>query len=407
MWTNASMMGRAVSGTIVGTMLLFAASANADIVSDQSGAILIFPKITVDTDGVLGDPQDTIIQMTNTSNSVISARCFYVNATGSCSNGAGPCTEQTVEQNCGSGASCVPQWTKRDFRLTLTKRQPLAWRASEGLPDLPCDGIGSPDGGCPFGLSNLGADGSVSSIPPVAEDPFYGELRCIQVDPETFEPTAGLNDGNGRAGDLKGEATTVTINDGAPDANKHNAIGIQSTTANDNDDVLEIGGPDPEYNACPSVLTLTHLFDGATVGYGAGAGTSQVRSNLTVVPCSQDFLNETTEPIVLQFLIFNEFEQRFSASTSFDCWRDIPLSDVDTRAGSFGDAYSIFSASVQGTLGGQTRVRPVASPTLGNGILAVLTETWEGSAGSSTAASNVHFSGATSRGDRMILSPDN
>jgi hypothetical protein len=403
MWTNASMMGRAVSGVIVGTMMLLASSASADVASDQSGAILIFPKITVDTDGDFGPPQDTVIQMTNTSNSVVSARCFYVNATGHCSDTDEYCRDAT---DCSTGASCVPQWSKRDFRLTLTKRQPIAWRASEGLSDLPCDGIGSPDGGCPFGLSNIGADGSVSSIPPVAEDPFYGELRCIQVDPETFEPTAGLNDGNDRAGDLKGEATTVTI-DGRPDANKHNALGIQSTTVNDNDDVLQIGGANAEYNACPSVLTLTHLFDGAVVGYGAGANSSTVRSALTVVPCGVDYLTDSTDPIVLQFLIFNEFEQRFSASTSFDCWRDIVLSDVDTRTGPAGDEFSIFSASVQGTLGGQTRVRPVAGNGQSNGILGVLTEGWSSEDALSTTSANVHFSGATVVGDQMILSPDN
>lgn len=406
MWTKASMMGRAVSGAIVGTMLLLASSASADIVSDQSGAILIFPKITVDTSGVLGDPQDTVIQMTNTSNSVISARCFYINATGHCSNSNEPCVPS---DDCGTGATCVPQWSKRDFRLTLTKRQPLAWRASEGMPDLPCDGIGSPDGGCPFGLSNLGSDGSVSSIPPVQEDPFYGELRCVQVDPETFEPSAGLNDGNLRAGDLKGEATTVVLRDSEdiPDARKNNAIAIQSTTANNNDDVLEIGGANPEYNACPSVLTVNHLFDGAAVGYGAGGGQSTVRSDLTVVPCSVDYLNDSTDPVVLQFLIYNEFEQRFSASTSFDCWRDIPLSDVDTRPGPFGDDFSIFSASVQGTLGGQTRVRPVASSQQANGILAILDETWNDGGDDKSTSANVHFSGATATGDQIVLSPDN
>ena len=404
MWTKASMMRRAVYGAFVGSTLLLASSAGADVVSDQSGAILIFPRITVDTAGVLGPAQDSVIQMTNTSNSVVSARCFYVNATGHCSGSDEPCVNST---GCNTGESCLPQWTKRDFRLTLTKRQPLAWRASEGLSDLPCDGIGSPDGGCPFGLSNIGADGSVSSIPPVAEDPFYGELRCVQVDPESFQPSAGLNDGNLRSGDLKGEVTNVIVEGEAPDAHKHNAIALQSTTVNDNDDVLEIGGANPEYNVCPSVLTLNHLFDYAVVSYGRGGGNSTVRSRLTVVPCSQDFLNDTTDPVVLQFLIFNEFEQRFSASTSFDCWREIPLADIDTRPGPFGDEFSIFSANVQGTLGGQTRVRPVGASDQGNGVLGVLVEDWTSSSTTKRAASNVHFFGSTSQGDQMVLSADN
>jgi len=404
MWTKASKMRRAVTGVFIGSVLFLASNAGADVLSDQSGAILVYPKVTVDTSGVFGAPQDTIIQMTNTSNSVVSARCFYINATGHCSNNDEPCNEQVA---CETGATCVPQWNKRDFRLTLTKRQPLAWRASEGLSDLPCDGIGSPDG-CALG-SNIGADGSVSSIPPVQEDPFYGELRCIQVDSESFQPTVGLNDGNLRGGDLKGEATIVSIVADAPDARKYNAVGIQSMANNNNDDVLQIGGVDAEYNACPSVLTLNHLFEGATVIYGAGAGSSTVRTDLTVVPCGVDYLTDTTDPIVLQFLIFNEFEQRFSASTSFDCWRNLALADVDTRLGPFGDSFSIFSASVQGTLGGQTRVRPVGNANQSNGILGVLDERWmsASSGPERTAATNVHFEGAVSIGDQMILSPDN
>lgn len=409
MWTKASMTRRAVSGAFVAAFALSASSAGAAVVSDQSGAILVFPKVVVDTNGDLGPRQDTWIQLTNTSNSVISARCFYVNATGHCSNNpAVACTDATVASDCGSDARCVPQWAKRDFRMTLTKRQPLAWRASDGLPDLPCDGIGSPDGGCPFGQSNVGADGSVSSIPPVQEDPFYGELRCVQVDPETFEPSAGFNPGNLGRGDLKGEATVVSFDGSDIDARKYNAVAIQSTTANNRDDTLLIGGPTPEYSACPAALTLNHLFDNANVGYGAGAGSSNVTTDLTFVPCSQDYLNEATNRLVLQFLIFNEFEQRFSASTNVDCWREVQLSDIDTRPGPAGNATSIFSVNVQGTLAGQTRIRPVASNGLGNGILSISEERWTSVSGGLTrsTASNVHSTGATAIGDRMILSPD-
>lgn len=407
MWTNASKMVRAAFGAV----LLVASTAAADIVSDQSGAILVFPKIVVDTNGDLGDPTDTVIQITNTSNSVISARCFYVNATGHCSNDETvACNDANVDQQCGTSNRCLPQWTKRDFRLTLTKRQPLAWRASEGLPDLPCDGIGNPDGGCPFGQSNIGADGSVSSVPLVQEDPFYGQLTCVQVDPESFEPSAGFNPGNGGAGDLKGEATIISEDTtGAPDARKHNAVALQSTTSNNQDDVLQIGGSNAEYSACPHVLILNHTFDNGTIVYGSGAGQANVTTDLTVVPCSQDYMTENADGSggVLQFLVFNEFEQRFSAATSYDCWREISLSDIDTRPGPNGDSSSIFSASVQGTLTGQTRVRPVGDANGANGVLAVAEEFWNTTTASSTTSTNVHFSGATTGGDQIILSPDN
>lgn len=405
MWTKASMMRRAVSGAFIGSLALVASSAGAAVVSDQSGAILVFPKIVVDTNGELGPQRDTLIQLTNTSNSVVAARCFYINATGYCSNNAAvPCTDTTVESDCGPGARCNAGWVKRDFRMTLTKRQPLAWKASEGMPVLPCDDTNPLAlSGCPNDLSNTG-----SSIPPVATDPFYGELRCIQVDPDEFEETGGLNSGNLLAGDLKGEATIVSV-DEEVDARKYNAVGIQSTVNNVVDDVLNIGGTNPEYSPCPGVLTLNHLFDNATVSFGAGANSANVTTDLTIVPCSVDYLSEATNRIVLQFLIFNEFEQRFSASTDVDCWREVQLSDIDTRSGPFGNATSIFSVNVQGTLAGQTRIRPVAGNGLGNGILAVSEEYWSGANGSGhrrSTASNVHFTGSTAVGDRMILSPD-
>ncbi len=82
----------------------------------------------------------------------------------------------------------------------------------------------------------------------------------------------------------------------------------------------------------------------------------------------------------MQFLIFNEFEQRFSTSTKLTCYKDTPLSDIDTRPGPDGDVYSIFAVGVQGSLTGMSRLRAVAGPNTdgynGRAILGILEENW-------------------------------
>ena len=78
-------------------------------------------------------------------------------------------------------------------------------------------------------------------------------------------------------------------------------------------------------------------------------------SEVTLVPCTEDFENQEPElsRTIAQFLVFNEFEQRFSASIDVECFREIRLSNIDTEQ----NARSIFSAGVGGTLTGQTRIR--------------------------------------------------
>ena len=75
-------------------------------------------------------------------------------------------------------------------------------------------------------------------------------------------------------------------------------------------------------------------------------------------------------------MVFNEFEQLFSTSTAVDCFNEVPLSDLDTAPGPVGDSQSFFNMAVEGTLTGQTRIRPASSsdPTTGNGRLAIAEE---------------------------------
>jgi hypothetical protein len=389
-------------------------AARADITSDQAAAILIFPKLVVDTSGVLGPATDSEVQVTNTSNSVVAARCFLINTTSYCSNSPSDdpiaCTAETeasaTTRKCTGGA-CVPQWTETDFRMTLTKRQPVSWKVSEGLSDFP--------------LSDS------SSVPQAQTNPWFGELRCVEVDPTTFKPISGFNPINNGAGDLKGEATIISTDKflitGTPtllspklDARKYNAVGIQATDVNNGDDVLNIGGPAAEYSGCPNVVIVDHLFDDANI-VSTGGTTGTVRTDLTVTPCGADLNQQIPNTVTLQFLVFNEFEQRFSTSTRITCSKEVQLSNIDTRPGPTDNPASIFNVNVQGTFAGQTRIRPVADTANGVGdtVVAVVEEFWDcksgptapgATTGRCSAAANTHFQGTRDLGDTMVMPLD-
>jgi hypothetical protein len=425
MSTMTGTMRRAILCGVVGSIVAIggAVIARADVSSDKPGAILIFPKIVVDTSGVLGPPTDTEIQITNTTlNAPASARCWLVDATSRCTNAPDiACTQVTEASSsprCPANGVCAPHWSETDFQLTLTKRQPISWKASEGLNPLPCDDPSKP--ACAFGEDNRG-----TNAPRVQDDPFIGELKCVQVDADTNQPTVGFDPANNFGGDLKGEVTIVSASgdteDGI-DARKYNAITLAVNPGNpppqdDGVTPLILGGPNGNYDGCPSVLIVDDFFDGATLTTHHGAQTNQVRSDLTFVPCAEDFRIQENNlgGATLQFLVFNEFEQRFSTSTSFSCFSEIRLSDIDTRPGPTGDAQSIFNVNVQGTVSGQIRIRPVAGTTNANTIVAVLENFIDDCTNGPTnpitgerqcsAASNVHFAGTSDQADELFISP--
>jgi hypothetical protein len=108
-------------------------------------------------------------------------------------------------------------------------------------------------------------------------------------------------------------------------------------------------------------------------------------------------------------LVFNEFEQRFSASLSVRCFNEIQLSNIDTLPGN--EAASIFSIYVQGTLSGQTRIRPVIGSELdvGHGLLGVAEEFIappNGVLGSSDAF-NLNYAGTTPDESDVVVLPAN
>lgn len=364
-------------GAVLGGALA-ASVASADVSSTNPAAIVIFPKIVVGPTTNFPTPADTIVQLSNTSDRPVNVRCFYINANGHCSTteaicdpSADPAVIQTV---CGTGNHCVPGWVETDFAFRLTPKQPVIWLASKGLAKLPLA-----DQPGPRGHFNGG------SVPPVPENPMVGELKCVEVGDDE-RPT----DDN----DLKGEATIETV--GGTDARSYNAIGIQAIDgANNGDNTLVLG---QEYNSCPSVLILSHFFDRAVEPAFAGT----VTSDLTLVPCSQDLNLQETYKTTVQYLVYNEFEQRFSTSKPINCFTEISLSDIDSRPGPTGNPQSIFGVEVQGTLTGQTIVRGVndGSDSHGNGLLGVLEEYHNGAYSAAVVA---HQRGRRTQNDRVVL----
>jgi len=90
-----------------------------------------------------------------------------------------------------------------------------------------------------------------------------------------------------------------------------------------------------------------------------------VSTNITVVPCSENFETQAPPRITLQFLVTNEFEQTLSASTSFTCWASFDLEQINFPQSPF-LASSIGGAVLRTTMrvvGGRTGVIPVIEET--------------------------------------------
>jgi hypothetical protein len=365
-----------VPALVLMTVLGVASATRADITSDQPAAILVFPMIAVSGDDCL----DTLIQVSNTSSQPVNARCFYVNANSHCTNNGRVCSSGA---ECGGGL-CLPDWNETDFRIRITPRQPLAWVASQGLRrcnpnETPSDRCIPLDGRIrrgPGGQSNV-----PTHVPPVAEDPFVGELKCIAVDDEDHPVERNV---------LVGSTTTEEVCErGCLDVTRHNAIGILAIAgANNGDNRLVLG---EEYNACPNTLILNHFFDGAV----DPVTDDPIEGLLALVPCSEDFVlqDQNLAKIIAQFLVFNEFEQRFSTSTTVQCFLSLPLSSIDTTQPN----RSIFSVGVSGTLVGQTRIHGVGSG--GHGLLGVFFD----SHGNRSTAANLHFQGVSDHVDIINL----
>lgn len=387
---RVGLMAAALVGMVVG-------SAGAQVTTEKSASILFFPKVI--SDGT----RDTVIQITNTSNSMVHAHCFYVN---------GALTFPDLPP----GPINPPLWTEVDFDIWLTRQQPTHWVVSEGRlvdpTDPPCND--SPEN---FDCDGAGID--PGRVPPVVEY-FTGELKCV-------ETTA---DGSPLSGNhLKGEATTIiadvcdpiadvcVLSGGACASNedcdselfdvaKYNAIGVLGNEFNDGNHILCLGGEPSEecpfgaeYDACPQFWIANHFADGAPSPFfevdDDDSDSSAVFTAWTIVPCTENFETQAPESVTLFIQTFNEFEQQVSAFATVDCWGELGLSEIA----------STFTYSSLGTSFAQSRIRPTAQTR--SGIIMVGTEahvTEDGNA--STADVNYHIEGARPGPDIITIPPE-
>jgi hypothetical protein len=356
-------------------------AARADIASDKPAAIVVYPDVVVQAN------TDTVIRLTNTNQTTpIDVHCFYVNANLECASGV-----------------CVPKCQETDFNIVLTEGQPIEWLASDGLADdglplafgvcqrNPFQACGSNDDCNPRPGGNCTHSNAGTRIPPVPENPFRGELKCIAVD-ATGAPVA--------RNDLKGEGLIERFDTDPAvlDVASYNAIGIQAVAGSaTSDNVLTLGGTAGEYNGCPNFLILNHFFDGAA---DPVPGTdNEISTNLVLVPCSEDLLRQIPGAAVVQYLVFNEFEQRFSTSRKVTCFQDLPLCNIDTPS----CGRSIFNVAVAGTLTGQTRMNAIGVAPLPSGLLGVAVEHHNGDNTDRSAAFNLHMQGSRSTADTITL----
>jgi len=313
----------------------------ADVTTEQGSSILIFPKVRAT------DNFDTIIQITNTGNSMVHAHCNYVND--------------------------LDGWNEVDFDIWLTKQQPTHWVVSEGRRlDPQCSQFGESCAGFNPGL-----------IPPRPD--FEGELKCVEVDESGAAYT-----GNHLVGVATLVATdTVTNESTEDDVTTYNAIGLRGNPDVRPSNPLLLDGE--VYDACPSKLTLNFFATGAE--NDVVSVSNSLDTELTLVPCQQDFENIDPETVTIQFLVYNEFEQRFSNSTTVECFLNIELTDLDSFTT---PDNSVFSFEVLGSKAAAAVFTPVTALDGTSGGLVGIAEhiTQLGGGGASRSAFNLHSEGS-------------
>jgi hypothetical protein len=419
----------------------WATAVGAEVSSELSGSILVFPKV------IANGTRDTVIQIANTSNTLVRVHCFYVNAA-------------LTDPDLPEGPLNPRLWLEIDFDLLLTRQQPTHWVVSEGRQvnplDTPCgyqgQCIGGANEGDPCTESNSCDSGTCSSIacngagfdpgrvPPVVPD-FEGELKCVEVD-VAGAPISGNH--------LKGEAMLVNPPDSGVrelqgrdvrflprDLSQYNALAILGTD-NNGDGTLVLGGGQCtgsgsvcasdedcgdsgacllEYNACPHAWIVQHQPDGApdqvveAIRLGADGGeplegpASQVFTELTVVPCTENFETQIPTSVVLQFQTWDEFESQFSVSTTVTCWGNFFFNQLGSPILTFPFTPVLDAA---GTLYMQTRIRPAeGSP---SGVLMVAESFFIGKPElpsdipqATVAAANLHLEGTRLRPDVITV----
>jgi hypothetical protein len=324
------------------------AGASEGTSTDESKSLLVFPKV------IANGSRDTIIQISNTSNLPAFAHCFYVNAAlrfpdDTCEDGTCAVTGASceVDRDC-EGPDNPRLWQEIDFDIQLTAKQPTHWVVSTGRLadpfDKPCENFiekeRCAEGECPSDPESEeskrrrscdGAGIDPGRVPPVPQG-FEGELKCVEVDGMLGTPFPG--------DDLKGLATLL-YEDG-DDVSKYNAIGFDglnppSLEATDVTNLCLGTGDDPnfcpfgpEYSGCPQFWVIDHF--GEHQSHPVLGSDYEVHTELTIVPCTQNFETQDPETVTLFIESWDEFELALSAFVQVTCWESILLSDIDPFA---------------------------------------------------------------------------
>jgi hypothetical protein len=160
-------------------------------------------------------------------------------------------------------------------------------------------------------------------------------------------------------------------------------------------------GDCPEYETCvdgsnievdPATSQLTSL-------------TSATVTDLTLIPCQQNFEEQTPGRVTVQFKVYNEFENVFSASTTVECWANFHLYELTSPNN---PASSPFHFANLGTTVATSYITP--NPDQGGVIGVVGVTRADADSRLTRAAFNIHTDGdrlSASEGeviDRVILS---
>jgi hypothetical protein len=213
-----------------------------------------------------------------------------------------------------------------DFHVQLTPNQPLSWLASQGV------------------FNNAAA------VPPFSST---GELKCI-VEPDE-ESVDAHNTIQGRAAVFGADGQTIG----------YSAVGFLRLTDGPLTNVIDLDGV--TYTQCPAEQHFAFL--------ASDPSSPASESEIVIAPCSEDLENLVAPPTVIQFQVFNEFEEVFSASTSVTCSARRRLDQISI----------VFKRSVLGTDTGHLIVKGATSPVLTMLVDRFLTPTVPATAGNEPA----------------------
>jgi hypothetical protein len=214
-----------------------------------------------------------------------------------------------------------------DFQVRLTPNQPISWLASRGVFS------------------------STSAVPPFSST---GELKCF-VEPGDDVSVDAHNTIQGRGAVFGADGQTIG----------YSAVGFLRLTDGPLTNEISLDGV--TYTQCPDeqhfvfIATETEPPDPAS------------DSELVIASCAEDLENLVTRPTTIQFQIFNEFEEQFSASTSVTCSARRLLRQIS----------HVFTHPVLGTETGHLVVRGVQSP-----VLALIVDRFRAAPGVAATAGN-------------------